>query len=60
MQVDLYHVGESCVTIKETIFTSLGTTSVIGHDVNIHNPTKTKQTVTVKTGIDTHLEDIQK
>lgn len=58
-QVDLYHIGEGCVTIKETIFTSLGTTSVIGHDVNIHNPTKTKQTVTVKTGIDTHLEDIQ-
>lgn len=58
-QVDLYHVGESCITIKETIFTSLATTSVIGHDVTINNPTKTKQTVTVKTGIDTHLEDIQ-
>lgn len=58
-QVELYYVGEGCVTIKETIFASLETPSVIGHDVFIHNPTVTKQTITVKTGIDTHLENVQ-
>lgn len=59
-QVDLYHVGEGCVVVKEVIFASLDHPSVIVHDVTIQSPRQQTQTVTVKAGVDTHLlETIQ-
>lgn len=57
-QVEMYYVGEGCITIKETVFASHLYPSVIAHDVLVHNPLDREAHIDLKISASSHLDNI--
>ena len=59
-QVEMYYVGEGCITIKETVFASQLYPSVIAHDVLVHNPLEKEAHIDLKISVSSHLDNIHR